>query len=213
MELAFVLAGVILFVLGIRAAIIAASRGVKRAFSSKPDLSVLPPQFIVLDLETTGLKPDQHEIIEIGAIRVHRDSNKHDTFQALVKPSQKVPAKITELTGITQAMIDADGGEPATALRDLHSFVGDHRIVTFNAEFDMGFLHQAAARHGLRFSNDVSCALKMARRAWPGRKSYRLTDLARDGNLALNDEHRALGDCQRALHIYAAAASKLRSPT
>lgn len=211
MEAIFVIAFTLVFVLAVRAGILAVSRGIKGAFKSKPDLSILPPQFIVLDLETTGLKPEQHEIIEIGAIRVNRDSNKHDSFQALVKPTTKVPAKITELTGITQAMIDAEGEEPATALRGLHSFVGEHRIVTFNAEFDMGFLHQAAAQHGLRFSNEVSCALKMARRAWPGRKSYRLTDLASDGNLSMDGEHRALGDCQRALHIYAAAAAKLRS--
>jgi len=49
-------------------------------------LSSLPERFVVFDLETTGLKAGQHEIIEIGAIRVNRDSNQHETFSALVMP-------------------------------------------------------------------------------------------------------------------------------
>ncbi|MBU1397268.1 MAG: hypothetical protein KKE84_14180 [Gammaproteobacteria bacterium] len=49
----------------------------------------------------------------------------------------------------------------------------------------------------------------MSRRAWPGRKSYRLADLAKDGKLSSDGTHRALGDCQRALIVYTAAASRL----
>lgn len=172
----------------------------------------LPKQFIVFDLETTGLDAAKHEIIEIGAIRVNRDSTNHETFQALVKPSKKIPNKIVELTSITQEMLDADGGAVDEALRDLATFVGDLRLVSFNAEFDMAFLNAATARCGLTsFNNPVSCALKMARRAWPGRKSYRLVDIAKDGNLDSKDTHRALGDCQRTLTVYCAAASELRT--
>lgn len=179
----------------------------------KPDFSSIPQQFIVLDLETTGLRSATHEIIEIGAIRVNRDGNEHDTFQTLVRPIKQIPKKITELTGITQAMVNADGQEIGTALQALKEFVGDLRIVTFNAAFDMGFIHAASQSQGITFQNPVSCALKMARRAWPERSSYRLVDLAKDGGLSLADTHRALGDCQRAMAVYAAAASKLRSAT
>lgn len=59
----------------------------------KVSLEHLPEQFVVFDLETTGLSPEKNEIIEFGAIRVHRDSVNHDTFQQLVKPSRKVPKK------------------------------------------------------------------------------------------------------------------------
>jgi len=172
----------------------------------------LPERFIVLDLETTGLTAGSHEIIEIGAILVNRDSINHQTFQVLVKPKRRVPKKITEITGITQELVNAEGVTLHEALVDLTAFVGNHRIVTFNAEFDIGFLHAAASEVGCpRLQNSVSCALQMARRAWPGRKSYRLADLARDGNLSLANQHRALGDCERALIVYTAAASRLRS--
>ena len=173
-------------------------------------LAPLPERFVVFDLETTGLDWSKHEIIEIGAIRVNRDSTNHDTFQALVRPTRKVPKKITELTGITQEMLEADGDPIAKTLREFLEFAGGLPLVSFNAEFDMSFLAKAAQQAGVVVSNEVSCALIMARRAWPGRQSYRLADLARDGNLGNDGAHRALEDCKRTLVVYVAAAAKLR---
>lgn len=184
-----------------------ANRGGKR----KVDLSHLPERFVVLDLETTGLDPLKDEIIEFGAIRVNRDSITHESFQALVKPSAKLPAKITRITGITQAMLDADGEPLDKVLREFLDFIGDLPLVAFNAEFDMAFLKRAAQPRGLTIRNPVSCALDMARRAWPGRRSYRLADLAKDGGLETDDAHRAIADCKRALIVYTASADKLRA--
>lgn len=181
----------------------------------KPDLSILPEQFIVFDLETTGLKPETHEIIEIGAIRVNRDSEHHVTFQTLIRPRKKIPKKITEITGITQEMADKQGQLIEQALPKFIDFIGDLPLVSFNAEFDMAFLKNAMKQVQPRTSirNKVSCALKMARRAWPDRKSYKLTDLAKDGGLSSAGTHRALGDCERAMIVYVAAASRLGSPS
>jgi DNA polymerase-3 subunit epsilon len=176
--------------------------------------SHLPDTFIVLDLETTGLDATRHEIIEIAAIRYHKGGTTHDTYQSLVRPQKKVPKKITEITGITQEMIEAEGKQLSEALRELVEFMGSLRLVTFNAEFDMAFLYAACEIHGLpKPQNSVSCALKMARRAWPGRKSYRLADLASDGEIARGQGHRALEDARRALLIYAAATAELKSPS
>jgi DNA polymerase III epsilon subunit family exonuclease len=171
--------------------------------------SSVPQRFIVFDLETTGLDPTRHEIIEIGAIRVNRDSNAHDTFQALVKPMKRIPKKITQINGISQDMVDREGEPLETVLRDFVEFIEDLPLVSFNADFDMGFLRNAAKQHNLVIRNRVSCALKMARRAWPGRQSYRLCDLAKDGHLSDEDTHRALGDCKRAAFVYTGAATTL----
>jgi len=177
--------------------------------TTRTKLSILPEQFVVLDLETTGLDPFKHEIIEIAAIRINRDSTQHHTLQAFVKPSKKVPKKITGLTGITQEMVDAEGEELASVMKQFAEFFGDCRLVTFNAEFDMAFLQQAASRTGISLPNPVSCALQMSRSAWPNRKSYRLADLARDGGLSKDGTHRALDDAQRAAIVYTSAVAKL----
>lgn len=175
------------------------------------NLSVLPPQFVVVDIETTGLDPDKHQIIEIAAVKVNRDSNHHTTLQGLVKIEGKVPKKITEITGITTQMLE-DKGEPLeTVIAELFQFIGDHRLVFFNAPFDLGFLSKAAARIDKKIDNPVSCALDMARRAWPGQKSYKLANLARTGGFSTADAHRALKDCELTITVYGAAAVKLNS--
>lgn len=186
-------------------------RGRKSGMQKVP-IDVLPDTFIVFDLETTGLKAESNEIIEVGAIRFTKGTDTHATFQSLVKPKKPVPKKITDITGITQAMVDSEGRPIDEVLEEFRSFVGELRLVTFNAEFDMAFLQAAAARAGKRpFDNPVSCALKMARRAWPKRKGFRLDDLARDGNINEGKAHRALEDARRALIVYAAAAGELRA--
>lgn len=174
------------------------------------DVSMLPEQFVVFDLETTGLRSDHHEIIEIGAIRVNRDAEDHQTFQTLVRSKKRVPKKITELTGITNDMVQSDGIELFEALAEFRSFVGDLPLVAFNAEFDDAFLRAAcAATSSNYFVNESCCALKLARRAWPDRKSFRLSDIARDGNLSMDATHRALGDCRRTMIVFAAAAREV----
>lgn len=176
-------------------------------------LTVLPEIFVVFDLETTGLKSKTHEIIEIGAIRFNKGTDTHDTFQMLVKPRQPIPEVVTQITGISQLMVEEHGESIDVAIESFRTFCGDHRLVCFNAEFDVAFLNATTSREGLpSFENPVSCALQMARRAWPGKKSYRLDTLAKQGRFEGGSaSHRALEDARRALIVYAAAADALQS--
>lgn len=172
------------------------------------NIQELPSRFVVFDLETTGLDFDRHQIIEIGAIRFNSGSTKHDTLTALIRIDGKVPAKITAITGITTELIEKEGEPIEKALPQFLDFIGDLRLVSFNAEFDIGFLQVAARKQGRTIKNPVSCALKMSRRAWPGRKSYKLAALASDAGLG-SQNHRAIDDCALALQIYVAAAKQL----
>lgn len=174
-----------------------------------PGSPLLPEHFVFLDLETTGLSPDVDEIIEIGAIRFNRDGLYHATFSTLVKPEKLIPSRITEITGITQLMINESGIPLAEALSGFVEFIGDLPLVTFNAAFDMGFLWNAAKQQGFAIENRYACALQLSRRAWPGLPSHRLVDLAKIGNLSDEDTHRALGDCKRAAIIFASAVGTI----
>jgi DNA polymerase III epsilon subunit family exonuclease len=182
-------------------------------FRIELDPSVLPAKFVVFDLETTGLDAARDEIIEIGAVRVDRNVDLDATFRTLVKPANRIPRMITRINGISQAMVDNEGIPLAQAIQQFSDFIQDLPLVSFNAQFDMGFLQNAAKRQNLVINNPASCALEMARAAWPGRKSYKLCDLAKDAGMSQAGMHHALADCKLALFIYVAAASILGTAT
>jgi DNA polymerase III epsilon subunit-like protein len=123
---------------------------------------------------------------------------------------QNIPKRITEITGITSEMLEDQGDSIEVAIEEFMSFANDLRLVAFNAPFDLAFLTKAAIKCGKKIDNPVSCALDMVRRAWPGRKSYRLMDLSTDGGLMTKGNHRALKDCELTITVYGAAAAKLR---
>jgi DNA polymerase III subunit epsilon len=183
----------------------------KQSRHRKIDLSFMPKQFVVFDLETTGLNPEKHEIIEISAVKVNIGSDVHDTFTSLVRSKKKVPKRITEITGITSEMLETQGDSLEVAIGEFIKFAGDLRLVAFNAPFDHAFLSKAASQLNIKIDNPVSCALDMARRAWPGLKSYKLAKLANTGGLDTKGIHRALKDCELTITVYGAAAAKLRS--
>ncbi len=171
---------------------------------------LLPPQFVVFDLETTGLHPASEEIIEIGAMKVTLDTSIQPAWHTLIKPRKKIPKAATRVNGITDAMVEADGIPLDEGLRQFLEFVGDLPLVSFNAAFDIAFLKAAAERCGMRLAHKYTCALKRARRAWPELESHRLSYLAEVFKLDREDEHRALGDCKRAAWVFLAATSALQ---
>lgn len=187
-------------------------KGSKTTGKQHIDQSHLPQQFVVFDLETTGLNADKNEIIEIAAIKFTRGHKSQQTFQGLIKSSKSLPKKIIELTGITDDMLDKDGDTLLNTIEGFAAFAGNVRLVSFNAEFDMAFLQRSALTCNLlQFNNPISCALKMSRRAWPNRKSYKLVDLANDAQIDEGKAHRALEDARRALIIYSAAVAELKT--
>ena len=169
----------------------------KRLFSNSKERSLenLPDSFVVFDLETTVLDSSKHAIIEIGAIRFQKGRQLQDSFSALVKTKKRLSAKITEITGKDKALLDEKGLDPTDVFPNFVAFIGDLPIISYNFDFDGPFLVAAFNEFAgaQKLTNPSACALKMARRAWPGLKSYRLGDLSRLGALDISDEHRALG--------------------
>jgi DNA polymerase-3 subunit epsilon len=115
---------------------------VKIVIGALADLSL-----VVVDVETTGWVPEQAELTEIGAVRL-TGGQLTGEFSSLVRPAGPIPADITALTGITDAMVSR-GPLAGPALRAFLAFAGDCMLVAHNAPFDLGFLTAACAAHGI----------------------------------------------------------------
>lgn len=169
-------------------------------------------QFVVIDVETTGLSAFEDEIIEIGALKVNKDSDQHQTFQTLIKPTKKITQKITDINGITNEMVEKDGVALNEALEALKQFIGDLPVVAYNIDFDKEFINIAAERLGMKkIIKRGRCALKIARKAFPGLKSYKLSYLAEVAGYKTQGMHRALADCQMTAVVYMSGAPRVKA--
>jgi len=152
--------------------------------------------FCVLDIETTGLSTEFHEITEIAAIRVNERFEVVDEMSSLVKISTLVPWHITSLTGITDGMLRSHGRDLPTVLSEVHGFLGGDVMFAHNASFDRRFMNTAALRTGLAGDFPLLCSIPVFKKRLPGRKGYGLPVLAQALNVRGGGEHRALGDCR-----------------
>ncbi|MFP4020235.1 MAG: exonuclease domain-containing protein, partial [Halanaerobium sp.] len=162
---------------------------VNNPFSSDLDQT----EFIVFDLETTGLNPSQHEIIEIGAVKF-KGGEIVGQFKSFINPDVKIPAKITEITGINDRMVkDAPGLEEV--IRDFIEFAGEGVLVAHNADFDYGFIRTAL--ENLEIDKDdytVLDTLGLARALVKDSKNHKLNTLTEYFGVELENHHRALDD-------------------
>lgn len=146
-------------------------------------------QFVVLDVETTGLSPLHNRVIEICAVRVQRGAV-GARFQTLVDPGASVPPDIVRLTGITRAMLD---GQPAFAAiaPALAAFLGADPVVAHNATFDYSFLREEFRRCGLEYSATTLCTARLGRRLLPGLRRANLDALLLALDVPARAGHRA----------------------
>ena len=120
-------------------------------------------EFIVFDIETTGLSAENDRITEIGAIRL-RGREVVEEFDIFVNPGRPIPPNITELTGITDEMV-ANAPEEGEALRQFYEFCGGDNalLVAHNASFDTSFIQAAAARQKMEYHFTSIDTLAIAR--------------------------------------------------
>ncbi|MHA6783918.1 DEDD exonuclease domain-containing protein [Pseudonocardia saturnea] len=158
--------------------------------------------FVVLDLETTGGSPKQHEITEIGAWKV-RGGERIGELSTLVDPGVGIPPGIVALTGITTAMVQRAPRLPAV-LPALLEFLRGAVLVAHNAPFDSGFLRAACERHGHPWPRPpVLCTARLARAVLSREEapSVRLGALARLFGTATVPNHRAPDDAGATVEV------------
>lgn len=179
--------------------------------SSAKQQICLPNSYVVIDTETTGLRANECEIVELAAIRVeNRVPVKR--FSTLIKPTEKIPASATEVNGITNWMVRKS---PAFAdvAPDFLNFIGDLPLVGHNISFDDKFISVSLKRIGEKnlSSHRMIDTLELARTAWPRYKNHKLQYLVEKLDLKTNGAHRALADCEATYQLFEAIRTKLEN--
>lgn len=162
-----------------------------------------PNEYVVVDIETTGLSPEYDEIIEIGAIRV-KDDVVIDKFQSLVKPQHKINEFIEKLTGITNEMLE-NSPKLNSVLPSLKNFIADSCIIGYNVNFDLNFLYDSFFKElGFELKNNYVDVLRITRLIVNKDEiqNRKLKNIAKYFNLEVDGIHRASKDCILTLQIF-----------
>ena len=156
--------------------------------------------YVVFDTETTGLKDQVDQIIEIGALKVI-DNEVVEEFDVLINLETEIPEIITEITGITQEMVVQEK-TISDVLPKFLEFVGDLPVVCHNAPFDIGFINANLKRFNLEsFENQAIDTVELARIFIPQAYNYKLETLKKYFHLEYGS-HRSVDDCKTTNYIY-----------
>jgi DNA polymerase III subunit epsilon len=158
-------------------------------------------EFVVFDLETTGLSPTRDRICEVGAVRV-RGLELVDSFHSLVNPGIALPAPVARLTGLREQDLRRAPGA-RRAVGRFRDFAGEALLVAHNAGFDQRFLEgQLMREHGRRLSEPPLCTAALARRLLEGRaRRVSLASLAHFFGVSTRPCHRALPDAEATAEV------------
>jgi CRISPR-associated protein Cas2 len=172
-----------------------------------------PREYVVVDVETTGLSPVSDQIIEIGALRVSVDGSR-EAFQAFVIADRVLPKVIKDLTGITDEMLIEDGRALAEVMKDFLEFCGELPMVSHNAGFDGKFLREACRKCGIPvFSNRSIDTLKLSRRYIDSVADYKLGTLLAHLGIEQDTAHRSGEDCMATMQLYEKLLEKITQNT
>lgn len=156
-------------------------------------------RFAVVDLETTGGRPDDNRIMEIGIVLMD-GTEVVDTFHTLVDPGQPIPPFIQSLTGIRNDMVA--GQPPFSAVAEkVKELLSGRIFVAHNVQFDCRFMIKELKRCCIAFNPPRLCTVKLSRRVFPGLPSYSLHKLTESLGLPDFNHHRALDDTMAAAEI------------
>ena len=160
--------------------------------------------YCVTDIETTGQKPEDSEIIEIASVKVHNGKIENE-FCSYVKPQLPIPTYITQMTGINNEDV-ADARRVEEVLKEWLSFIkGANYFCAHNVMFDYDFIYKYLQVCNLSLDNlsplKFFCTVKATRMLFPDLQSRKLGDLIKHFKLVTEKRHRALDDAKATAEI------------
>lgn len=182
---------------------------------SRPQAAVLGPRplrsltYVVFDTETTGLNPNQDEIVSIAGVRiVNGRILTGETFSRLVHPGRAIPPESTAIHGITDAMVQ-DKPPAAVVLPQFRGFVGDAVLVAHNIAFDLSFLAAKEEACGVRFEGAVLDTMLLSATLYEHASDHTLDALAIRYGIEVHGRHSALGDSMMTAAVFLAQLDAL----
>jgi len=156
--------------------------------------------YAIIDVETTGGSPAIERITEIAVV-VHNGEKIVDEFCSLVNPEKKIPYFITNLTGITNAMV-SDSPKFYEIAKKIIELTTDCIFVAHNVSFDYHFIRNEYKRLGYGFYRDKICTVQLSKKLLPGLSSYSLGNICKCLDIANSSSHRAGGDADATARLF-----------
>ena len=169
--------------------------------------------YVLFDIETTGLSPDTDAIIELSALKVY-NHEVVDEFSTLIDPGIHIPYCASSINGITDDMVK-DSPDIAKALNEFIFFSGSSVLVGHNIiRFDLKFIQRdAVINTGKQIKNDYLDTLIVAKRYLPELESHSLESLAGYYDISYKGAHRAIADCYINKKVYDCLIREMENPS
>lgn len=169
--------------------------------------------YVVFDLETTGVSPYNDEVIEISAVKA-RKGKVVEEFSQLVNPKRTIPFAASRVNNITDDMV-SDAPFFDEVLRNFLKFVGEDVLVGHNIQsFDMKFIYRDCERYFHQLiTNDYVDTLILAKRCFPEWRHRRLGNLADYYGISTQGAHRALADCRMNQRVFELLGKEMNTET
>jgi DNA polymerase-3 subunit epsilon len=156
--------------------------------------------YAIIDIETTGGSARNEKITEV-AIYLHDGNRITGEFVTLVNPERNIPYFITNLTGITNEMVE-DAPRFYEIAKKIVEFTDGRIFVAHNARFDYSFIRQEFKSLGFNFKKSILDTVSLSRKLIPGHRSYSLGNICKDLSISINGRHRAAGDALATVKLF-----------
>ena len=164
--------------------------------------------YVVFDIETTGLSSRNDKITEIGAVKI-RDGIIVDRFSQLINPEKEIPQVVVELTGISNSLVE---NEPTIeeVIPKFYEFSKDSVLVAHNAKFDISFIRREYKNNNLEFNHPILDTLVLARATMTHMKRFNLGTLCKNLGVSLVGAHRAVNDAEATAEVFIKLIEKIK---